>query len=297
MPLELTSTNNILSPGTKTSACRALRTGCSHGLPAPETLLKIIDMASNKPVIGVPACRRMLDPHFFHIAGEKYLTALAEAADCIPVVIPALGEAMELEVLLRRLDGLLLPGSPSMVEPHHYEGPPSEPDTLHDPHRDATTLALIPAVVEAGIPVLAICRGFQEMNVAFGGTLHQDLPSTGKYREHQADDALAVEVQYGPAHDLELSEGGLLHQITGRRRLTVNSLHDQGVDQLGRHLAVEAVSDDGVIEGIRVADAPSFALGVQWHPEWQVMDNPDSIAIFRAFGEASRRYEDKQHHA
>lgn len=225
------------------------------------------------------------------------MTALADAAGCLPVIIPALGEAMELEVLLRRLDGLLLTGSPSMVEPHHYDGPPSEPDTHHDPHRDATTLALIPAVVEAGIPMMAICRGFQEMNVAFGGTLHQDLPATGEYREHMANDELPVDVQYGPAHELHLSEGGLLHRITGRRRLTVNSLHTQGVDRLGRHLAVEAVSDDGLIEGFRVEDAPSFAVGMQWHPEWKAMDNPASTAIFRAFGEAAREYAEKLHHA
>jgi putative glutamine amidotransferase len=184
-----------------------------------------------------------------------------------------------------------------MVQPHLYAGSPSAPDTLHDPHRDATTLALIPAVVDAGIPVLAICRGFQEMNVAYGGSLHQDLPATGKYRDHQADDEHAIEVQYGPAHDVELTQDGVLREITGRRRLTVNSLHTQGVDRLGRRLAVEAVSADGLVEAFRVEDAPGFAVAVQWHPEWRIMDNPDSVALFRAFGEASRDYAGRQHHA
>jgi len=244
----------------------------------------------HKPVIGVPACRRMLDPHYFHVAGEKYLTAIAEASGCIPLIIPALGVAMELEVLLDRLDGLLLTGSPSMVDPKHYEGEPSEPGTLHDPHRDETTLPVIRTAVAAGVPVLAICRGYQEMNVAFGGSLHQKVHMAGPFADHREDSDQPLDRQYGPAHEVRLTQDAILRDITGKDTLMVNSLHVQGVDRLGRGLAVEAVAPDGLIEGFRVADAAGFALGVQWHPEWKVMQNEDSVALFRRFGDAARCY-------
>lgn len=253
-------------------------------------------MPAHKPVIGVPACRRMLDPHHFHIAGEKYLTAISEVSGCIPLVIPALGAALELEVLLDRLDGLLLTGSPSMVEPRHYEGTPSEPGTLHDPHRDETTLPVIRTAVAAGVPVMAICRGYQEMNVAFGGSLHQKVHEAGPYSDHREDTGLPLEQQYGPAHEVTLTQDAILKDITGKDRLIVNSLHNQGVDRLGRGLAIEAVAPDGLVEAFRVADAPGFALGVQWHPEWKVMENPDSIALFRRFGEAARTYAKEHRH-
>lgn len=243
-----------------------------------------------KPVIGVPACRRMLDPHFFHIAGEKYLTAIAEASGCIPLIIPALGPAMELEVLLERLDGLLIPGSPSMVDPRHYAGEPSEPGTLHDAHRDDTTLPVIRTAVAAGVPLLAICRGYQEMNVAFGGSLHQKLHLAGPFADHREDEDQPLDKQYGPVHQVRLVQDAILREITGKETLMVNSLHVQGVDRLGRGLAVEAVAPDGLIEAFRVADSSGFALGVQWHPEWKVLENPDSTALFRRFGDAARTY-------
>src|SRR3974390_3253843 len=135
----------------------------------------IINMRTRKPVIGVPAARRLIGSHWFHCVGEKYLAAIADAAHALPLIVPAFGERLELEVLLQRCDGVLLTGSPSNVEPHHYDGPPSAPGTWHDPQRDATTLPLIPQTIAAGLPLLAICRGFQELNVAYGGTLHQKL--------------------------------------------------------------------------------------------------------------------------
>ena len=254
-------------------------------------------MPAVHPIIGVAACRRFLDPHPFHVAGEKYLTALTRAAGGIPLIIPALGPGLELEALVRRLDGLLLTGSPSMVEPRHYQGSQSKPGTLHDAERDQTTLALIPAVAEAGIPLFAICRGYQEMNVAFGGSLHQHLPETGRFGVHEPDDNAPLDAQYGPSHEVALAEHGLLRQLTGRDRLMVNSIHTQGVDRLGPRLAVEAVADDGLIEAFTVADSPGFTLGVQWHPEWRVMEDPASVAIFRAFGEACNNYSAGRHHA
>jgi putative glutamine amidotransferase len=245
-------------------------------------------MASTRPLIGIPADRRMIGLHPFHAVGEKYARAVLEAADAMPVVIPAMAQEMSMDELLDRLDGIVFTGSPSNVEPHHYQGPPSAPGTLHDPARDAVTLPLIRKAVGAGVPVLGICRGFQEMNVAFGGTLHQRLHEVPGHMDHRDDDSQPLEVQYGPAHDVTLEPGGLLRTIAGTDRLRVNSLHSQGVDRLGSDLAVEARAPDGVVEAFRVPQARRFAVAVQWHPEWNVMDNPFSRALFAAFGAASR---------
>lgn len=245
-------------------------------------------MASGRPLIGIPADRRMVGHHPFHMVGEKYARAVMEAAEGVPLLIPALAEELGFDELLTRLDGLVFTGSPSNVEPHRYQGPPSEPGTLHDPARDATTLPLIRKAVGAGVPVLGICRGFQEMNVAFGGTLHQKLHEVPGHLDHRDDTTQPLEVQYGPAHDVTLEPGGVLRSLATSARIEVNSLHNQGIDRLGDGLAVEARAPDGVIEAFRVRDARRFALAVQWHPEWKVMTNPFSRALFAAFGRASR---------
>jgi putative glutamine amidotransferase len=223
------------------------------------------------------------------MVGEKYIEAIASGAGAMPVLVPALGPGPHLESLLDAVDGLLLTGSASNVEPHHYGGPASAPGTLHDPDRDATTLPLIPRAIAAGLPVLAICRGFQEMNVAFGGTLHQRLHEVEGLDDHREDESMPLEVQYGPAHDVLLEPGGRLRALAGRDRLQVNSLHWQGVKTLGADLAVEARATDGVIEAFGVRGAANFALGLQWHPEWQFQNNPFSSALFAAFGDASRQ--------
>jgi len=240
-----------------------------------------------KPVIGIPADRRLLSPHWYHCVGEKYINAVAQAADAVPVLVPALGE-QHLQDWLDSFDGILFTGSASNVEPHRYQGEPSAPGTLHDPERDATTLPMITSAVEAGLPVFGICRGFQEMNVAFGGSLIQKLQEQPGKLDHREDKTQPLEVQYAPAHEVELTEGGLLHGLAGTRRIKVNSVHSQGVERLGSKLLTEAVAEDGVIEAFRVAAAPAFALAVQWHPEWKVMENPFSCALFAAFGQAGR---------
>lgn len=245
-------------------------------------------MASPRPLIGLPADRRTIGLHPFHAVGDKYARAVLEASGGLPLLIPALAEELRLDELVDRLDGLLFTGSPSNVEPHHYEGPPSHPGTLHDPARDATTLPLIRKAVQAGVPVLGICRGFQEMNVAFGGSLHQRVHEVAGYIDHRDDESQPLEVQYGPAHEVILEPDGLLRSLAGVERVRVNSLHWQGIERLGPALAVEARAPDGLIEAFRVVDAPRLALAVQWHPEWQVMDNPLSRALFAAFGAASR---------
>jgi putative glutamine amidotransferase len=245
-------------------------------------------MASARPLIGIPADRRLVGPHPFHMVGEKYACAVLEAAEALPLLIPAFGEELQLDELLGSLDGILFTGSPSNVEPHHYQGTPSEPGTLHDPERDATTLPLIRKAVQAGVPVLGVCRGFQEMNVAFGGTLHQKVHEVAGYDDHRDDTTLPLDVQYGPAHEVILEPGGLLRAMAGSERLQVNSLHSQGIDRLAPGLVVEARATDGLIEAFHVRNAPRFAIAVQWHPEWKVMSNPFSRALFAAFGAASR---------
>jgi putative glutamine amidotransferase len=240
-----------------------------------------------KPVIGIPADRRLLGSHWFHCVGEKYIAAIAQAADAVPVLVPALGDRY-LSDWLESFDGILFTGSPSNVEPQRYQGPDSAPGTWHDPERDATTLPMITAAVSAGMPVFGICRGFQEMNVAFGGTLCQKLQDQPGNLDHREDATQPLEHQYAPAHEIALVKGGLLHGIAGTERVKVNSLHSQGVLRLGERLVSEAAADDGVIEAFRVGDAPSFALAVQWHPEWKVMENPFSRALFAAFGKAGR---------
>ncbi len=245
-------------------------------------------MAAVRPLIGIPADRRMVGKHPFHMVGEKYARAVMVASGAAPLLIPALAEELRFEELLERLDGLLFTGSPSNVEPHRYQGEPSAPGTLHDPARDATTLPLIRKAVAAGVPVFGICRGFQEMNVAFGGTLHQKLHEVPGNLDHRDDESQPLEVQYGPAHDVTLEPGGTLRALSATERVRVNSLHSQGIERLGEELEVEARAPDGVIEAFRVRAARVFALAVQWHPEWQVMNNPFSRALFAAFGQASR---------
>jgi putative glutamine amidotransferase len=243
-------------------------------------------MARARPLIGIPADRRIVGHHAYHMVGEKYARAVMEAGQAVPVLIPSLAEELSFEELLERLDGLLFTGSASNVEPYRYQGSPSEPGTLHDPARDATTLPLIRKAVQAGVPVFGICRGFQEMNVAFGGTLHQKLHELPGKLDHRDDETQPLEVQYGPAHEVRLEPGGVLRSLACGDCIRVNSLHNQGIDRLGGELLVEARAPDGVIEAFRVGDARRFALAVQWHPEWQVMSNPFSRALFAAFGDS-----------
>ena len=243
-----------------------------------------------RPLVAVSACRRMIEPHPFHVAGEKYLTALADAADVLPVVMPALPDERLVSTLLQRVDGLFLTGAYSNVEPERYGGAASRSDVLHDPARDALTLPLIERAIERSVPLFAVCRGFQEVNVALGGTLHQHVEEVAGYRDHREDTREPLDVQYGPAHVVNLVEGGTLHGIAGSSAATVNSLHSQGVERLGSGLTVEAIAEDGLIEAFRVDVHEGFAIGVQWHPEWRVLENDFAHALFRSFGNACREY-------
>lgn len=247
-------------------------------------------MQGRRPLIGVIADRRVLGHHPYHLVGEKYLDAVAQGAGGIPVSLPVLGGDFDIREVLGHLDGLLLTGSPSNVEPRRYQGQPLRPGMLRDPERDAAALALIPAAVAAGLPLLAICRGFQELNVAFGGTLHQAVHELPGFLRHREEAGRPLEEQYAPSHEVRFTAGGLLERLSGRGGARVNSVHSQGVDRLAPALAVEAVAPDGLVEACVLRDAPGFTLALQWHPEWQFRDNELSLAIFQAFGDAARHY-------
>lgn len=230
----------------------------------------------------------MVGDHAFHMVGEKYAHAVSRAAGGLPLLIPVLPEPLEAREVLARLDGLLFPGSPSNVEPHHYDEGPSEPGTLHDPERDATTLPLIRMAIEQGVPILGICRGFQEMNVALGGKLWQKVHEVPNLFDHREEKSASIEIQYGPAHEVVLEPGPMREWAGGADRIKVNSLHGQGVKQLAPDLKVAARAPDGLIEAFWMPHAPAFTWAVQWHPEWRVMANNFSVALFSAFGEAAR---------
>ncbi|MEA9786789.1 gamma-glutamyl-gamma-aminobutyrate hydrolase family protein [Xanthomonas campestris pv. raphani] len=241
------------------------------------------------PLVGLPTDRSLHGPHPFLAAGEKYVRAVVEAAGAQPVLLPSLQPPLDAGAWLQRLDGLLLTGAVSNVEPHHYSDEPSWEGNPHDPARDATSLALIPQALARGLPVLAICRGLQEVNVALGGRLHQRVHEVPGLADHREDRSAPLDTQYGPAHPVQLQPGGWLAAMSDTAQVQVNSLHGQGIATLAAGLVVEATAPDGLIEAFR-GPGPGFLLAVQWHPEWRVTQHPFYRAIFQAFGEACRQY-------
>ncbi|HEX6015350.1 MAG TPA: gamma-glutamyl-gamma-aminobutyrate hydrolase family protein [Geminicoccaceae bacterium] len=249
-----------------------------------------MNQALPNPLVGVTSCLKPRDGLHFHTVGEKYVDAVAAGAAAIPVLIPAIGERLDPGLLLDRLDGLLVTGSPSNVDPARYGGPPAREGNEADPARDATTLPLILEALRRGVPLLCICRGLQELNVALGGSLHQHVQELPGRFDHRSDKTKTLPDRYGLAHPVRLTPGGRLQAVLeGPERIEVNSLHGQGIDRLADRLAVEAVAEDGTIEAVSVRDAQGFALAVQWHPEWQVLENPWSRRLFAAFGAAARQ--------
>lgn len=245
-----------------------------------------------KALVGITCCSKPFGIFAMpnQAASETYVRAVDQVVGAVPVLLPANGDAPHLQTLLARIDGVVLTGSRSNVHPQFYGGPPHPEGTPEDPARDAFTLPLIRAAVGAGVPVLAICRGLQEMNVALGGTLHQRLQDMPGRIDHSAPLQRFPKVPVAKAHKVRLQAGGMLEGLAGATEIHVNSLHNQGIDRLAPGLAVEAVAPDGTIEGVRVMQiggtaAPGFALGVQWHPEYDLAD-PVSMRIFRAFGDA-----------
>ena len=245
-----------------------------------------------RPIVLVPACVNQIGSHPYHTAQLKYVAAVADGARCAPLIIPALGAATDIEALLAVADGVMLSGSPSNVHAGLYGEDLLDPSLPLDPARDATTLPLIRAAIQRGIPLLAICRGFQEVNVALGGTLHQAVHDVAGMNDHREQKTRTLEQQYAPSHRVLLEPSGRMAQILdGVSEIMVNSLHGQGINRLAPSLAVEARADDGLVEAYRVADAIGFTLAVQWHPEWRFAENPDSVKLFSAFGEACTEYQ------
>jgi putative glutamine amidotransferase len=250
-----------------------------------------------KPLIGVSCCNKSFGvfgtPN--HAASDTYVRAVADIIDAVPVLLPACPKASDTAVLLSRLDGILLTGSRSNVQPSLYGGPPHPDGTPEDPSRDGATIPLIQGAITQGLPVLAICRGMQELNVAMGGSLHQRLQDLPGRLDHSTPMQPSSRIRTGKAHRVTLTEGGALHRLLGRREIAVNSLHNQGVDRLAPGFAVEAVAPDGTIEAMRAIGAPGFVLGLQWHPEYDWREDADSYRLFVCFRDAveARRAPDR----
>jgi len=240
------------------------------------------------PVVLVPACNRQLGHHPFHIAGKKYVD-FVRLAGCLPLVVPNATED-EFEPLLELADGVLLTGSPSNVHPRHFDEGVHDPSLPLDIERDRWTLPFIPLVLKRGLPLFAICRGAQETNIALGGSLHQAVQEVAGHFDHRAPADASADVQYGPAHEIEVCVGGVLPKILDRHRFTVNSVHGQGIKRLAPGLHVEARAADGLVEAFSRPEASGFNLCVQWHPEWLAAQNPVSVQLAHAFGEACRSY-------
>jgi len=235
---------------------------------------------------GLVCDRGIHDDLPIHRAGDAYVAAVRDGAGALPLLIPALDRPLAAADLLDAFDGFVFTGAVSNVDPARYGGSAPRDPSLRDPARDAVSLPLIAAAIAAGKPVLAICRGFQELNVALGGTLHSHVHELPGRLDHREDEAAPLAVQFGPAHDIAIAPGSLLAAVTGQARATVNSLHHQGIDRLAPSLRADATAPDGLIEAVSCPAAPGFVLGVQWHPEWGWADDPVSRSIFAAFGKS-----------
>jgi putative glutamine amidotransferase len=240
----------------------------------------------SRPIVVIPACSKMIDGHPFDAVGRKYSKAVAEVAECQPLLVPVGPGMTDVASILEVADAILLSGSASNVDPDHYgKEAPIKPDAL-DPSRDAVTLPLIRAAIERKTPLFAICRGLQELNVALGGTLHQAVHEVNGHKDHRARPEAPFEEAYGPIHPVTLR--GKLRDWIGKDEIMVNSLHWQGIARLAEGLKAEAFAADGLVEAVRGPDDEAFCLGVQWHPEWGAKGNPVSTSLFRRFGAAAR---------
>lgn len=245
----------------------------------------------DKPVVGIPASVRQLEHGMnFHGTGEQYLEAVIEQVDARVITIPSLNSTDNALGVLPTLDGLLLTGSFSNVHPSAYgDDCPAGPG-FFDRQRDENTIRLIREAIASGLPLFGICRGLQELNVAYGGTLNQEHHLVPGMRDHRSDPTLKLPEQFRPAHDIAIEPGGVVSGLFPDQRVTVNTSHMQSVARVADRLRVEATADDGTVEIVSVRDAKSFALAVQFHPEWHTSDVPLYQALFRAFRTAVHEY-------
>lgn len=240
----------------------------------------------SRPVLGVIACSRRIGEEPAQAVIDRYVAAAMRHADAAALIVPARPDLMGASEAADRLDGLLLTGSPSNVEPTRYGD--AEGEGPFDPARDRMSLALIEAMAARGRPVFGICRGLQEINVAFGGTLARDVSVPGRELEHHAPAGTSLDAMFAHAHDVSLAPNGILARAFGRDRLRVNSVHYQAIARLGEGLAVEASAPDGTVEAVSATLNGAPLLAVQWHPEWQTDADAASISFFRLLGRALR---------
>lgn len=243
-----------------------------------------------QPIVAVSTDFRHFDNYDWHAAPHQYVQAVLKVGGLCPLLVPSLGDALDLDSILAAVDGVMVTGSKSNVHPGLYGGDASEGNGPYDPARDATTLPLLRRALELGVPVLAICRGLQELNVALGGTLATEIQELEGRMDHRAPQSEDQDERFAIRHDVEIDAGGTLSKVYEADRVAVNSVHRQAIGTLSDRLRVEAKAPDGTIEAVSVADAPGFSLGVQWHPEYWASSDENSERIFRAFAEAVRAY-------
>lgn len=249
-------------------------------------------MNSSPPcLVWLPADHRLLGDHGhqmpFLVLGDKYARAVQLGAQAQPVVF-ALADPAQIDALLALVDGVMLTGSPANLDPVHFNETVADPSLPLDPARDGLTLALVRACVAQGVPLLGVCRGFQEINVALGGTLHQRVHAVAGLMDHREPKAAPFEVQYAPSHPIRLAPGSVFETWAGGPEAMVNSLHGQGIARLASGLEPLGLAPDGLVEAVAVKGARNFAYAVQFHPEWRCWENPFYAAIFKAFGDACR---------
>jgi putative glutamine amidotransferase len=239
-----------------------------------------------KPVVLMSMGAQERKGHAYQVMTKKYMAPLVEFSDCVPLLVPTCFGTADLEQYLSMVDGVYVTGAGSNIDPALYGQENLTPSKAQDQERDQFDLPLIRAAVAMGLPLLGICRGMQEMNVAFGGDIHQKLYEVEGVNDHREDGTTPPVEQYAEAHSVRLVPNTWLADLMGQAEIPVNSLHGQGIKTLGKGLQPLAHAEDGVIEAIHMPAVPQFTLGVQWHPEWQAAQNPQSILMFQAFGAA-----------
>jgi putative glutamine amidotransferase len=249
----------------------------------------------SKPVVGVIGNAHLIENRFaVQAVGERNLRALADVSGALPLMFPALPDVTDIDALLDVVDGVLLTGGRANVHPSRFRTEPNPKHEPYDPARDDVALRLTEICVERGIPIFGVCRGLQEMNVAFGGSLHPEIRELPGRMNHRMPRLETGEVHpdhtvvFADRHDVRLTPDGTFARLLGRDTIRVNSLHGQGILEPGERVVVEGVAEDGTIEAIRIKDAAGFALGVQWHAEYDPQRNPINRALFEAFGAALR---------
>ncbi len=245
----------------------------------------------HQPLVAISSDVREFDNYTWHAVPETYLNAAVKGAGVLPLIVPSFGTRLDLDGLLNGVDGLLLTGSKSNVHPELYGETPSSSHEPYDTARDSTTLPMIRAAIGRGLPLLAICRGLQELNIALNGTLATEIQERDGILDHRAAPADDQDTRFAIHQPIRVEPGSCLADILGDTTdVRVNSLHRQAVDTLAGNLVVEATAEDGTVEAVSVRGAKSFAVGVQWHPEYWFDSDPVSARIFQAFGDAARQH-------